>query len=82
MKKRAQRFLLIGMLAGMVAGALAGWFMGETADDWFGWMGQFFLRHFIVVKAQSSYSVLYPGTNHLCSFSSNQPGYRGIERSY
>ena len=44
MKKRAQRFLLIGMLAGMVAGALAGWFMGETADDWFGWMGQFFLR--------------------------------------
>jgi len=47
-----------------------------------GTVGQFFLRHFVVVEAQSSNPVFYLSLQHITSFSSNQSGCRRTELSY
>ena len=49
-----------------------------TADT----VGQFLLRHFIVVKTQPPDSVCYLYIRHFSLLSSNQSGYRGTELSY
>ena len=43
MHSRGHQVLLIGMLIGLLAGGLTGWALGERADYYFAFLGQFFL---------------------------------------